>query len=183
MLVCEFNWECVIMYKISSHNTYRTVQPFAFDKATQQSNAIVISAWGSCWLTVADPILHSVVETSTLARKLCVPFFCLCIREKYCFLFRQQLCNFLIPLSKALNLPAAPNAGASNSTSLCMYMYPVKQRERGSQRCYNVCLHVYVFVFVLCLVLTGSGRLPKRRQVKGGESADAFPMFSFTLQM
>ncbi len=33
-----------------------------------------MSAWDSCWLTVADPILHSVVEIPTLARKLCVLF-------------------------------------------------------------------------------------------------------------
>lgn len=48
---------------------------FAFDKATQQSNIIVMSVWDSCWLTVAEPILHSVIEIPTLARKLCLPFF------------------------------------------------------------------------------------------------------------
>lgn len=41
--------------------------------------------------------------------------------EKYCSLFHQQLCHFLTPLSKALNLPAAPKAGEFVWTSLWMY--------------------------------------------------------------
>lgn len=61
---------------ISSIDSYSLMWCFAFDGILKQFNVIVISAWDTSWFTVADPILHSVVEIPTLDRK---PLMCMCV--------------------------------------------------------------------------------------------------------
>lgn len=105
-----------------------------------------------------------------------VPFFiCLCMNEKYCSLFHQQQCNFPIPWSKALNLPAAPKAGESVSTSLCMYSIHWN-RVGVKLSAATIC----VCVFTSLSSLPGIWRLwqaSNRKQVTEGERAHVFICF------
>lgn len=102
-------------------------------------------------------------------------FFCLCMNEKYCSLFHQQQCNFPIPRSKALNLPAAPKAGESVSTSLCMYS--IHWNRVGVElSAATIC----VCVFTSLSSLPGIWRLRQAsnwKQVTEGERVDVFICF------
>lgn len=161
--------------KISSSNSYAECSTLLLIKR----HSSLRSQWYLLRIPVAaDPILHSVAEIPTLARKLgafffC--FFCLCMNEKYCSLFHQQQCNFPIPRSKALNLPAAPKAGESVSTSLCMYS--IHWNRVGVELSATT---ICVCVFTSLSSLPGIWRLRQAsnwKQVTEGERVDVFICF------
>ena len=161
--------------KISGSNSYAECSTLLLIKR----HSSLRSQWYLPRIPVGLPLLiqyYTVLLKSLHWPGNWVPFFFrLCMNKGYCSLFHQQQCNFPIPRSKALNLPAAPKAGEFVSTSLCMDSIHWN-RVGVALSSATIC----VCAFTSLSSLLGTWRLRQAsswKQVTEGERADVYICF------